>query len=105
MKKLKAVFIFLTPGGEGGDADAERRSWTRTPGIDVLTVGVASYKQAVEAARKAVGEEGCGCVELCGGFGHEGAAAIARAVDVPVGVVRFDAHPGLGNVSGDGVFA
>jgi hypothetical protein len=29
---------------------------------------------------------------------------VAAAVDVPVGVVRFDIHPGLGNVSGDKLF-
>ena len=33
-----------------------------------------------------------------------GTARIAAAVSVPVGVVRFDAHPGLGGVSGDTLF-
>ena len=58
-----------------------------------------------EAAQKAVDEDGCVAIELCGGFGYEGAAMVARAVKVPVGVVRFDIHPGLGNASGDGIFA
>ena len=103
--KLKAAFIFLSPRGEGTSVQAEHRSWTRTPGVDLLTIGVSSYREAVEAAQKAVNDEGCAAIELCGGFGHEGAALVARAVKVPVGVVRFDIHPGLGNVSGDGVFA
>ena len=102
--KLKAAFIFVTPRAENGQ-EAVYRTWTRTPGVDLLTIGVTSYAQAVEAAQKAVAEEGCGAIELCGGFGHAGAAAVARAVTVPVGVVRFDVHPGLGNVSGDTVFA
>ena len=50
-------------------------------------------------------EDGCVAIELCGGFGYEGAAMVARTVKVPVGVVRFDIHPGLGNASGDGIFA
>ncbi len=61
--------------------------------------------EAAETAQKAVEEDGCVAIELCGGFGYEGAAMVARAVKVPVGVVRFDIHPGLGNVSGDGIFA
>ncbi|WP_240824238.1 DUF6506 family protein [Desulfovibrio sp. UIB00] len=103
--KLKAAFIFLSPRGEGNGVKAEHRSWTRTPGVELLTIGVTSYREAVEAAQKAVDEDGCVAIELCGGFGYEGAAMVARAVKVPVGVVRFDIHPGLGNVSGDGIFA
>ena len=50
--------------------------------------------------------EGIGAIELCGGFGNIGAAKITEAVErkVPVGVVKFDLHPGLGNKSGDEVF-
>jgi hypothetical protein len=29
---------------------------------------------------------------------------VAASVGVPVGVVRFDGHPGLGNASGDSLF-
>ena len=103
--KLKAAFIFLTKAESGAGSPAEHRNWTRTPAVDLLTIGVASYAQAVEAAQKAVREEGCACIELCGGFGVQGAALVSRAVQVPVGVVRFDIHPGLGNASGDGIFA
>ncbi len=103
--KLKAAFIFLSPRGDSNGVKAEHRSWTRTAGVDLLTIGVSSYREAVEAAQKAVNEDGCAAIELCGGFGHEGVCMVAKAVSVPVGVVRFDIHPGLGNASGDGFFA
>lgn len=50
--------------------------------------------------------KGCVAIELCGGFGSEGVAAVARAVrgKAAVGVVRFDHHPGLGHRSGDELF-
>ena len=104
--KLKAAFIFLSPRGEGNGVKAEHRSWTRTPGVELLTIGVTSYKEAVEAAQKAVSDDGCAAIELCGGFGSEGVAQVARAVRgrAAVGVVRFDHHPGLGHRSGDDVF-
>ena len=69
--------------------------------IDALSGWLA---EAEEKARWAVEEEGCAALELCGGFGNEGAARIARCVSVPVGTVRFDVHPGLGNASGDTMF-
>ena len=98
---LKAAFIFLAP-----DADAKRhRASVTTPQVDLTIVGVADYAAAVKAAR-ALGAEGVGAIELCGGFGMAGAARIARAVagKAAVGVVRFDAHPGLQGRSGDDVF-
>lgn len=97
---LKAAFIFVTEKGQGDDGP----TWVRTKGVELLVLPVAGYSEAVREARRAVEEEGCKAIELCGGFGAEGTAAIARAVSVPVGVVRFDVHPGLGNVSGDTLF-
>ncbi len=51
-------------------------------------------------------EKGVGAIELCGGFGVRGTDIVAKAVDykIPVGVVRFDIHPGLGFKSGDAIF-
>ncbi len=100
--KIKGAFMFIAPSGEEGAK--VKSSWTCTESVDVLTIGVSSYKQAVEMAEKVVKDEGCTCIELCAGFGHEGAAMVAKAVNVPVGVVRFDTHPGLNNVSGDKIF-
>ena len=100
METLKAAFLFIAP-----EADpATHRAWVKTPKVHLLTVGVGNYDQAVAVAKELVEKEGIAAFELCGGFGHAGAAKVAAAVNVPVGVVRFDIHPGLGNVSGDGLF-
>ncbi len=99
--KLKAAFLFVAPG-----ADPEtHQAWVKTDKVDILTIGVSSYEQAVETAKQ-LAADGMGAIELCGGFGHRGAGMIAEAVgdQLAVGVVRFDVHPGLGNVSGDTIF-
>lgn len=99
---LKAAFIFLAPQADA----AEHRATVRTPQVDLTVVGVADYAEAERVAKSLV-DEGMGAIELCGGFGVVGAARIARAVEgkAAVGVVRFDAHPGLGGKSGDAIFA
>lgn len=99
---LKAAFIFLAPEG---DPDIHRQ-WVKTGMVEVLTVGVKDYAGAAALARNLVVEEGIAAIELCGGFGNRGTALIVDAVQgrVPVGVVRFDIHPGLGNQSGDALF-
>lgn len=99
---LKAAFIFLAPG-----ADAQRhRSVVRTPEVELIVVGVADYAQAEQAAGALI-DEGVAAIELCGGFGHLGTAGVVRvaAGRAAVGVVRFDAHPGLQGKSGDLLFA
>jgi hypothetical protein len=100
MDILKAAFIFVAP--EAGAP--EQRAWVKTPKLHLLSVGVGSYDQAVAVAKEIVEKDGIVAIELCGGFGHAGAAKVAAAVAVPVGVVRFDIHPGLGNASGDTLF-
>lgn len=100
MDVLRAAFIFVAP-----EADpAASRAWVKTPKVHLLTVGVANYAQAEAVAKEIVAKDGIAAIELCGGFGHAGAARIAAAVPVPVGVVRFDSHPGLGGASGDTLF-
>jgi len=99
---LKAAFIFVAP-----DADPmKHRSVVNTPEVILTTVGVADYKMAEEVAKNLV-DDGIGAIELCGGFGIEGTAAIKRAVAgrAVVGVVRFDPHPGLKFRSGDELFS
>ncbi len=98
---LHAAFIFLAPG-----ADPSRdRSTVRTSQVDLTVVGVPDYGGAERVARSLV-EEGVTAFELCGGFGNAGVGRIARAVSgkAVVGVVRFDAHPGLAGKSGDELF-
>lgn len=95
---LKAAFIFLAPG-----ASAElHRSLVRTPEVELTVVGVADYAGA-ERALAGLLADGVVAIELCGGFGHAGAARLAAAAAgrAAVGVVRFDGHPGLGGKSGD----
>ena len=99
--QLKAAFIFIAPEGD----PAAHRSWVETPVIKLLAVAVKDYDAAAKLARELVAE-GIQAIELCGGFGNVGTAKIAEAVEgkIPVGVVRFDIHPGLGGKSGDVIF-
>lgn len=99
---LKAAFVFIAP-----EADpAKHRQWIKTPMVHLLTVGVKNYAEAVATCKELVKNEGVKAIELCGGFGNHGTALVAEALGegVAVGVVRFDVHPGLGNVSGDTIF-
>lgn len=98
---LKAAFLFLA----GGADSAANRAVNVTPSVELLSVGVKDYADAVAVAKELV-KEGYGAIELCGGFGHKGTAMIVDAVEgkAAVGVVRFDGHPGLDNKSGDLLF-
>lgn len=98
---LKAAFIFIAPNAD----PANHRSVIETEQVTLITVGVQSYESAVEEAVK-LSEDGVVAIELCGGFGLNGAAMISNAVKgkAVVGVVRFDVHPGLDNKSGDEIF-
>jgi hypothetical protein len=98
---LKAAFIFLAP-----EVDPEKdMAVVATPQVEVTTVAVNNYQEAEEIAAQLT-EAGVQAIELCGGFGNEGVARVARAVNggAVVGVVRFDVHPGLGGKSGDELF-
>lgn len=98
---LKAAFIFVAP-----EADPEKhRAAVQTPVVELTVVGVKDYRAAAKEAERLV-EEGVTAIELCGGFGIEGAAEVKRAVKgkAVVGVVRFDNHPGLEFKSGDELF-
>jgi hypothetical protein len=98
---LKAAFIFVAP-----DCDPQQhRAVVPSPVVELHVVGVKNYREAAEAASALVAQ-GVGAIELCAGFGHEGVAAVQRAVgpNVPVGVVRFDLHPGFEHRSGDVLF-
>lgn len=98
---LKAAFMFVAP-----EADPQKhQAVVKTPMVELTVVGVKDYQAAVAAAKELV-NQGVGAIELCGGFGIEGAAAIKKAVEgkAAVGVVRFDNHPGLEFKSGDDLF-
>jgi hypothetical protein len=98
---LKAAFVFVAP-----DVDPNRhRRTVETPQVELTAVAVNDYDEAIAVCQELV-EEGIVAFELCGGFGHAGAARVAEAVGdrAAVGVVRFDTHPGLDFKSGDELF-
>ncbi len=98
---LKAAFMFVAPG-----TDPQRhRTLVDTPEVKLTVVGVKDYQEAVKVA-KGLADEGNTAIELCGGFGIEGTAAVSKAVkgQAVVGVIRFDNHPGLNYKSGDDLF-
>lgn len=98
---LRAAFMFVAP-----ESDAKKhRSQIMTPEVELITIGVKNYADAVSAA-KALVNEGIVAIELCAGFGAEGVAMVKKAVagKAAVGVVRFDNHPGLEGKSGDELF-
>ncbi|HWR05886.1 DUF6506 family protein [Sporomusa sp.] len=98
---LKAAFVFVAPEANS----KQHRSVITTPAVELTVVGVSDVQSAVAAVEELV-EQGIGAIELCGGFGHEGVAAVKKAANkqAVVGVVRFDVHPGLDGKSGDDVF-
>lgn len=101
MSALKAAFIFLSP-----DANSEhQRTKSITPSVELYVIPVKNYDEACRVAQEVV-NEGVVAIELCGGFGNIGVARVVEAINgaVPVGVVRFDLHPGLQNKSGDLIF-
>ncbi len=98
---INAAFIFISPEGEATTHQAK----VATGSVDVTTFAVKSYTAACLLAKTLVAD-GFNAIELCGGFGIEGVAAVKQAVNnaIPIGVVRFDNHPGLGFKSGDDLF-
>ena len=99
---MKAAFIFVAPKAD----PKTHRTQVITPEVDLTVVGVGDYNSAETVARELVAE-GIEAIELCGGFGIEGTAAVKKAVagKAVVGVVRFDSHPGLSYKSGDELFS
>ena len=98
---MRAAFMFIAPQGN----PQKNVATVTTPEVEVITVAVSNYADACSTAEDLV-SKGCVAIELCGGFGSEGVAMVARAVHgrAAVGVVRFDHHPGLGHRSGDELF-
>ena len=95
--KRKVVFMFIN----AAITETRRMEMDLGQGL-MIVVGVGSYDQACEEAKKLV-EEGALMIELCGGFGTIGQARVTEAVEgkIWVGAVRFDNHPGYDNLSGD----
>lgn len=98
---LKAAFMFLST-----DANPKVHICDiETENMSFLIVEVPNFKEACKTAEELLGR-GITSIELCDDFGDEGVTAIKKAVNerIPVAVVRFHIHPGLGYISGDSVF-
>ena len=93
---VKVAFMVLVP-----DADAEKhRSTMATELIELIVQFVPNMSEAIEMAKQ-LADQGCGVIELCGGFGHSMTGKIADAVrgKSAVGSVRFDLHAAFGKSS------
>lgn len=68
---------------------SQHRSLVETPRSKIYTVGVSNFEEGAAVAERMVKEEGVALIELCGGFGYEGAKIVhARVGDkIPVGLV------------------
>jgi len=99
MKRL-LPFIFVND-----TADAGERTTIETESLILVTVGVKDYKEAGSVAKELV-DKGAVAIELCSAFGPKGMAIVIDAIEdrVPVGAIRFDKHPGVGQESGDRKF-
>ncbi len=96
--KRKVAFMFIN-----GDLKEAQRTVMKTGEKgELILIGVGSYEQAVKQAGK-LAEEGIASLELCGGFGVLGHGRVIKAANgaYPVGIVRFDNHPGYDGLSGD----
>ena len=98
---VKAAFIFVAPEADYN----QHRTVIETPVVHLSVVGVKNYVDAQTVAVQLV-KQGVTAIELCAGFGSEGVALVAKAVDdqAIVGVVRFDLHPAFQHQSGDKIF-
>ena len=99
MKRL-IPFIFVND-----TADVNERVTIETQSVIIVTVGAKNYLEAGKVAKEYV-DKGAVAIELCSAFGPKGTAIVVDAISdkVPVGVIRFDKHPGVGQESGDSKF-
>lgn len=75
--------------GSGLDPDLHHSEMS-SPTFTMTVIGVSSPDQGVQAAQRLV-QDGVQLIELCGGFGPQGAALVIDAVgpDIPVGSVGY----------------
>lgn len=99
MKRM-IPFIFVND-----TADASEQKRIETESLIIITAGAKNYEEAGRLAKKFV-DDGAVAIELCSAFGPKGMAIVIDAIEdrVPVGAIRFDKHPGVGQESGDTKF-
>ena len=81
---LKALYMFVNPAADS----KEHRAVIKTPTSQISVIGVSSIEEAATIAKQLV-QEGVDLIELCGGFGYDGAKRIHDEVgsQIPVGLV------------------
>jgi len=101
MSKIKVAFMFLAPDGDPKNT----MTFDHSAMLDLVVVPVKDYREAATVSKQLV-EDGILAIELCAGFGNLGLAKVCEAVagKVPVGAVRFDSHPIIGQKGGDEIF-
>lgn len=80
------AFIYISK-----DCDPTKHTATiDSSGCKSIIIGVESVEAGCEIAKKVV-EQGCQLIELCGGFGADGAKKVVDATNgaVPVGFVGY----------------
>jgi hypothetical protein len=99
--QAKMAFMAIVP-----DADVKKHRSTMVTGlVELIIQFVPNMSQAIEMAKQ-LADQGCGVIELCGGFGHSMTGKIADAVrgKAAVGSVRFDVYAPFGK-SSDEIFS
>ena len=81
----KYIYIFVSPGADS----TKHRAVIDTPISHLLVVGVDNIEEGAKIAKQFVQQEGVVFIELCGGFGYEGAKKVSDEVGdkVPVGMM------------------
>lgn len=80
------AFIFIANGCD----PSKHAAIIDSPGLKTIVAGVDSVDAGCKVAKKIV-EEGCQLIELCGGFGADGAKKVIEATggSVPVGFIGY----------------
>ena len=94
------AFIFK---GEGNNSEIDKIVMDHSTNHDRLLVyGCETVEEGCKVAKRIVEEEGCTLIELCGGFGAEGAKEVIRAVEgkVTVGYIDYFAKDELQKILG-----
>lgn len=87
MAKISKYGFILKAPGYNRLTDQARLN---TEGFETTVIAVSTVEEACDAAKELVAE-GVELIEMCGGFGKEGAEVVIAAIDcpVPVGYVDF----------------
>ena len=98
--KPTGLYMFVDPSVDSAVHKAE----IKTPKFTMLIQGVSSIEEGASMAKR-LADEGVSLVELCGGFGYEGAKAVSDAVSdktsVSMSVVQVLDAPKLAGILAD----